>query len=584
VSTAAGAARQRQHYHVTLIVLVMSAMAYALQQTLVSPALPTIQADMHVSTTAVTYLLTAFLLSASVATPVVGRLGDMFGKKRMLVWTLAVFGVGSLVSALSSSIGMMIAGRTIQGVGGAVFPLAYGIVRDEFPRQKVAGAIGLISATMGVGGAVGVVLSGVIVDHLGYPSVFWLGLAFTAATAVMTQLFVPESELTVPARIDWVGAGLLSAGMVALLIGVSEGNTWGWGSSRVLALFAAAVVLLVTWGGFENRHPAPLVDMAMMRRRAVLTTNLSAVLIGFGLYSIFILFPKFVQTPSDAGYGFGANVTQAGLFLLPNAAAMLVAGPFAGWLSGRYGSRLPLLLGALMVQLCFALVTLEHSEPWMIYLASGLGGAGIGFAFAAMPNLIIQAVEPSRTGVATGMNAIMRTVGGAIGAQICAAILMGHPAASGRPTEQGFLVCFVLLALVVGGAMVCVLAIPAPARRRRSPVTSTAAAPLRAPAVFGRVRRCDGDGVPAAVLAVLGDDGRQVAWTRADLDGHYRMDLAGPGRYLIVAADGGRDPQAVEVLVDGRPAELEITLSRHRSIPAPPRAAVFALGEVGPRS
>ncbi|HVE25819.1 MAG TPA: MDR family MFS transporter, partial [Sporichthya sp.] len=460
-------APERQKYQRTLAILVFSSMAYGLQQTLVAPALPAIQDDLHVSTTAVTYLLTGFLLSASIATPIIGRLGDMFGKKRMLVATLVAFALGSLVSALSSSIGLLITGRVIQGASGAIFPLAFGIIRDEFPREKVATGIGLVSAMIGIGGATGVVLSGVIVDNFSYEWVFWIGLIFTSLTVVLTALFIPESPVTVPARIDWGGAALLSGGMVALLIGVSEGNTWGWLDNRTIGLLAVSGWLLVFWIAYEQRHPAPLVDMRMMSHRPVLTTNAAAVLIGFGMYSLFILLPKFVQTPTDTGYGFGASVTHAGLFLLPNAGAMLIAGPATGVLTARFGSRLVLLLGTLLTLASFVFLAVAHTDTWMVYVVSFVSGLGIGFAFSSMPNLIIDAVDATQTGVATGMNAIMRTVGGAIGGQVCAAVLTGYTlSGADHPRESGYVLTFVLLAVVLGLAVVSVLAIP---RRARVP-------------------------------------------------------------------------------------------------------------------
>ena len=285
----------------------MSALAYALSQTLVAPALPAIQQELNTSTTTVTYVLTAYLLSASVATPIMGRFGDMFGKERMLVVTLIAFGLGSLIAAVSHSIELLILGRVIQGIGGAVFPLAFGIIRDEFPPERVATGIGLISATFGIGGGLGLVLSGVIVDNLSYEWLFWLGVGVTAVAVVATHLFVPESPVKSPAKIDWIGAGLLSAALVALLVGVSEGNNWGWGSAPVIGLFAAAVVLAVVWVRFELRVPQPLVDIAMMRKRAVLTTNLAGLLVGFGMFGSFILIPQLVQTPESTGYGFGAS-------------------------------------------------------------------------------------------------------------------------------------------------------------------------------------------------------------------------------------------------------------------------------------
>ncbi len=458
----------RQHYGLTLGVLVLSALAYALSQTLVAPALPEIQHELHTSTTLVTFVLTGYLLSASVATPIVGRLGDMFGKERMLVATLAAFGTGSIVAALSHSIGMLIAGRVIQGVGGAVFPLAFGIIRDEFPPEKVATGIGLISATFGIGGGAGLVLSGVIVDHLNYEWIFWLGLIFVVVAIVATHFFVPESPVKSPSKIDWGGAALMSAGLVALLVAVSEGNSWGWGDTRTLGLLAASVILFVVWVNFERRVPQPLVDMKMMAQRAVLTTNLTALLVGFGMFGSFILIPQFVQAPAAAGYGFGASVTGAGLFLLPSAGIMLFAGPIAGYLGTRFGSKLPLLIGTAVISLSFVLLAAFHASPLPIYLGSTLLGLGIGFSFASMANLIVEAVEQHQTGVATGMNTIMRTIGGSLGGQIAASIVAGHIVArTGLPEESGFTTAFLLSAVGLAGAFLFALAIPG---RRRAPV------------------------------------------------------------------------------------------------------------------
>ncbi|MCB0865102.1 MAG: MFS transporter [Solirubrobacterales bacterium] len=450
----------RQHYGVTLAVLVTGALAYALSQTLVAPALPDIQRELHTSTTAVTYVLTAYLLSASIATPILGRLGDMFGKERVLVATLSVFAVGSLVAALSHSIEMLIAGRAIQGAAGAVFPLSFGIIRDEFPPERVPAGIGLISATFGIGGGAGLVLSGLIVDHLSYEWIFWLGLVVVAVAIVATRLFVPESPVKSPAKIDWGGAGLLAAGLVALLVGISEGNSWGWGSARILALFVAAAIILVIWVRFESRRDEPLVDIEMMRRRPVWTTNLTGLLIGFGMFGSFILIPQFVQMPESAGYGFGASVTQAGLFLLPSAGMMLFAGPMAGFLGSRFGSKLPLLIGTVVVGLSFVFLTVAHDERWMIYVASAMLGIGIGFSFAAMANLIVEAVDQTETGVATGINTIMRTIGGALGGQIAASVVAAEVGAGGLPAESGFTTAFLISACAIALAAVCAALVP----------------------------------------------------------------------------------------------------------------------------
>jgi EmrB/QacA subfamily drug resistance transporter len=460
-----GHAPARQHYNLTLLVLAASALAYALAQTMVAPALPEIQRSLDTSTTSVTWVLTVYLLTASIATPIIGRLGDMFGKERMLLVTLGFFALGSLVAALSHSIGVLVLGRAIQGVGGAVFPLAFGIIRDEFPPEKVATAIGLISATFGIGGGFGLVLSGVIVDHLAYEWIFWLALAFVAVAIVATHLFVPESPVKSPARIDWVGAGLLSAGLICLLFGLSEANRWGWTSPQEIGLLATAAVLLVVWARFELRVPDPLVDMRMMRRRAVLTTNMTAFLIGFGMFGSFIIIPQLVQLPESTGFGFGANVTEAGLFLLPSTLVMLFAGPIAGLIGTRLGSKVPLIAGTLFASLSFAFLAAEHEHRWAIYAATALMGLGIGFAFASMANLIVEAVDQRETGVATGMNTIMRTIGGSLGGQISATVLAAH-LAGGYPTTDGFTVAFGISAAVVLLAFGSALLIPGRVREQ----------------------------------------------------------------------------------------------------------------------
>ena len=470
--TGADAAPARQNPTLTLAVLTTGALAYALSQTMVAPALPDIQRTLHTSTTSVTWVLTIYLLSASIATPIVGRFGDMFGKERVLVYVLGAFTAGSLVCALSHSIAVLVTGRAIQGVAGAIFPLAFGIIRDEFPRDRVGTGIGLISATFGIGGAAGLVLSGVIVDNLSYEWLFWLSVIVTLPAMLATHLFVPESPVKSPARIDWGGAALLSAALLCLLIGVSYGPQWGWSSVRVLGLFVAAVVLAAVWVRFERRVREPMVDMVVMRERAVWTTNLTGLLVGFGMFGSFILIPQLVQMPARAGFGFGASVTEAGLFLLPSAAVMLVAGPLAGALGNRFGSRIPLVLGTIVATLAFALLAVAHDARWEIYVSSALLGVGIGFSFAAMANLIVDAVPQEQVGVATGINSIMRTIGGSLGAQISATIVATHVlAGSTLPSETGFTEAFVMSGVVLVLACAAALAIP----RRRPPAPAPVA-------------------------------------------------------------------------------------------------------------
>ncbi len=457
----------RAHPQRTLGILVLGAIAYALAQTMIIPALPAIQHEFGASPEASTWLLTAFLLTSSISTPLLGRLGDMYGKEKLLLAALGVFAAGSLVSALGQSIGVLILGRAIQGAGGAIFPLAFGIIRDEFPPERVATSIGLISATFGIGGGLGLVLAGVMVDHLSVHWIFWSSVIVTTIAAWATWRYVPESPVRVRASIDWGGAGLLSLALTALLLGVSQGNAWGWGSAGVLGLFAAALVLAAVFVAFERRVDEPMVDMRLMSQRPVWSTNLTAFAIGFAMFGSYVLIPQLVELPSVTGYGFSKSTTVAGLIMLPSALVMLGAGPLSGWLGSRFGSRLPLALGGVFAALAYISLALFHETLLEIAVGAVLIGIGIGLAFAAMANLVVEAVRQDQTGVATGINTIMRSIGGSIGAQVAAAILAGNVILGGRfPAEEGFTEAFAMSAVAALVALAATALIPRPPSRR----------------------------------------------------------------------------------------------------------------------
>jgi EmrB/QacA subfamily drug resistance transporter len=445
----------------TFAALLTAVLSFSLMQTMVVPALPDLQREFGATTTTASWLLSAFLLTAAVSTGLLGRLGDMFGKRRLLLATLALFALGTLLAALATSIEFLIAARAIQGLGSATFPLAFGIVRDEFPRERVPVAIGWISATFGIGFGVGLVLPGLIVDLLGWRWIFWLGLVVILAGTAAVGVFVRESPMRSPGRIDWIGAGLLSAGVVALLLAISEGRRWGWVSAATILVFVAAAVLLAGFLAAEARIRQPLIDLGLLRRRVVATSHLAALIIGFGMYGAFTLVPLFVQTPSRMGYGFDASVTQAGLFMVPMAVTMLFAGPLAGRIGARAGFRSALVLACVIGAAGFVLFAVAHSNEWTVYLGSAVLGIGIGFAFASLANLVVTAVDARQTGEATGINTIMRTIGGAIGAQVAAAVVAsGRIAGTSIPAESGYTVTFVLSAIAMGLAALAALAGP----------------------------------------------------------------------------------------------------------------------------
>src|SRR5579875_3852805 len=313
-SSAAPAETARTHSTLILIVLALAAMAYSMLSSAVVPALPTIQHAVGASETGLAWLLTGYLLAASVAPSILGRLGDMYGKEKLLLLTLVLLCAGTLLAAVASSLPLLIAARVIQGAGGGIFPLSMGIVRDEFPAERVPGSIGLLSAILGIGGGVGIVLAGVIVQRLDYHWLFWIPLIALVLAAVLTWRYVPESPIRVSGTINWPAAALMTIGISMALLAVSETTSWGWGSARTLGLLAAGLLVCGLWVWRELASREPLVDMAMMRIRGVWTANLAAFLLGAGMYSSFIVLPQFAQLPRSTGFGFGASVIVSGLY------------------------------------------------------------------------------------------------------------------------------------------------------------------------------------------------------------------------------------------------------------------------------
>jgi EmrB/QacA subfamily drug resistance transporter len=463
VTTQPPHAEIRSKSGVVLAVLSLGALAYAVLSSAVIPALPVIQHALHASETGVTWLLTGFLLSASVGTAIIGKLGDLYGKRRMLIWTLLILAAGTLLAAVAGTLTLVIIARIIQGVAGGIFPLAFGIMRDEFPPDKVPGSIGLMSSILGIGGGAGLVIGGLIAEHLSWHWLFWAPLVPMIAAAVCTAVFIPESRVRAAGRVNWVSAALMSAGMCCVLIAIAQTTVWGWLTAKTLLLLAAGLVVCAVWIIAEIRSAHPLVDMSLMAVRGVWAPNLAAFLLGAGMYSAFLLLPQFAQLPRQTGFGYGASVVVAGLYLLPCSVGMGLAGSLAGRLERRFSSRHALIAGSAISAVALAWLGLA-SHPADMLISSALLGVGIGLAYAALGNLIVQAVPRDQTGVATGMNTVVRTLGGAVGGQIAATLVVDHTTGL-LPRLTGFTDTFVLSAFLL---IVCVCAgLLVPARQLR---------------------------------------------------------------------------------------------------------------------
>jgi EmrB/QacA subfamily drug resistance transporter len=448
VSSPHPTAPSARHTGPIIAILLLAGLSYSLSQTMVFPALPSIGEHYHAGPEATSWVLTSFFLSASVATPIFGKLGDLYGKDRVLPVVLGLLCLGSVLCALAPSIEWVIAGRAISGVAGGIFPLAFGIIRDTFPPRRVAGAIGLLSAVFGIGGGIGLPTAGLLAEHAGVPWLFWSGLIIALPAMLGVLALVPSSPRIPGATVDWTGAALLSIALVLLLIGVTEANSWGWGSPKTIALLLAGLAVIAAWLQVERTVAEPLIDLRLLRLRAVLATNVATFLIGFAMFAAFALIPRFVQAPESTGYGFGDSVTTAGLILLPSALIQLVVGPLAGRMGERFGFRLTLLIGCALSVVSFGLLVVRHETALELLIAGVFLGAGVAFGFASMANLIVQSVPQSDVGIATGINTIMRTAGGAFGSAAVTAILLGSTGVAGLPTESAYTAAFVASVLV----------------------------------------------------------------------------------------------------------------------------------------
>jgi MFS family permease len=439
--------------------LAVTVFSFATLQSLLVPVLPVIQRDLHTDAAGATWTITSWLITAAVATPLLGRVGDLRGKRRIFLLCLAAVALGSVVAATAPTIGVLIIGRVMQGLGGAMFPLAFGMLRDNLPGRSLTGAIGATSAIMAVGSGLGTVASGPLSGALGWRGLFIIPIVGMIVGAVLTVRWVPESATRDAGRVNLPAAALLSAWLVALLLPLSTGSQWGWDSPIVIGLFVLAAVLITAWIIVELRSRVPLIDLRLMARPAIWSSHLAALFFGAGMFGVFAYFPRFVQTPVSTGYGLGETVAASGLLMLPMLVTMAVMGFITGPLGRIMGSRTQVVVAALLLAVSTASIALFHTEVWMLAIEAGVFGVGLGIGYAAITSVVVQSVPPTQTGVATGVNANLRTIGSAIGTALLTAIVTGSAGADGVPTEGGYETGFLTLAaLAAVSAVVVVLA------------------------------------------------------------------------------------------------------------------------------
>jgi MFS family permease len=444
-------------------VLAFAGLVSSFMFTLMVPIQAQLPELLHASRDDTAWVVTSTLLAAAVITPISGRLGDMYGKRRIVLILLAVMVAGSVIAALSPGIVGVIVGRTLQGAIVGVVPLGISILRDVLHENRVDSAIALISATLGVGGALGLPISAVITEYSDWHLLFWVAAGLGVIGFVLVIWIVPVSVLRTAGRFDYVGAAGLAIGLICILLAISRGNSWGWGSPAVLACGLGGLLVLLVWGWFELRIEEPLLDLRVAARPAVLLTNIASVAMGFALFSSNVVYPQLLELPVATGVGFGLSLLAASLIIMPSGLVMMVLSPIAGRLARRTGPKLLLVIGASALIAAYGFTLLFSSEVWHILVANIIIGVGIGFGYASMPMLIMRAVPQSETGASNGLNALFRSLGTSVAAAAVGAVLATYSVDFGGiqvPTNTAFTISLVLGGVAAVIALLVALFIP----------------------------------------------------------------------------------------------------------------------------
>ncbi|MEU8649855.1 MFS transporter [Streptomyces sp. NPDC048737] len=437
--------------------LALAGITAAIMQTLVTPLLAELPQILDTSSSNAAWVITVTLLAAAVCVPVVGRLGDLLGKRRMLLACAVPLIVGSVVCALASGVVPMIIGRGLQGMGMGMLPLGIALLRDVLPPEKLSSSIALVSASMGIGGGLGLPIAAAIAQYANWRVLFWGSAGMAVVVTLLIWFLIPDVPAAAKGqRFDLPGALGLGAGLVALLLAVSKGADWGWGSGVTLGLFAAAVVVLAAWGFWETRTTDPLTDLRTTARPRVLLTNLASVFIGFAMYASMLVMPQLLQFPEATGYGLGQSMLATGLWMAPGGIMMMFVSPLGGKLTNARGPKSTLVCGALVIAAGYGLSMALMGSAWGLMVVGIVINSGVGLAYGAMPALIMGSVPLSETAAANGFNTLMRSLGTSVGAAVIGVILAQMTTTMGGYTlasEDGF-----RTALLVGGALALVSA------------------------------------------------------------------------------------------------------------------------------
>lgn len=440
-------------------VLAAAGMLSSLQFSLIVPALPELPALLRASTADTSWVLTITLLAGTVGTPIIARLADMYGRRRMLLLSLVLLVIGSIIAPLGMNLPVMLAGRALQGFAMAILPIGISLLSSLVSPARAKMGIALMSATLGIGSTMGLGLSGVLTAWGGLYAVFWFSAVAGIAFIVLVYVVIDEVPTSGGARFDVLGALMLTGSLTCILLVISQVVDWGLTSPIVITLTLVGLAVLALWIPYELRHSDPVVDVRLAIRSPTLQINIASFVGSFGMYTNFLLTMQEARGPAAEGMGLGIPIVTAGLVLTPSALAMILFAPAAGRMLDRFGGKPTLIFGSAVMTAAYLFRSFVHDGLAMVLLGSLLVGVGVAFAFAAMPALILASAPPAQAAAATGVNSLSRALAGAVASAAFALVLTALPSTPGGDylSDAGLTVSF--LASAAMGAVTVFIAL-----------------------------------------------------------------------------------------------------------------------------
>ncbi|MCI0142630.1 MFS transporter [Arthrobacter bambusae] len=450
--------------------LIYAALSTAIVSSLGMLLVPSISREMDVSVSAAQWMLTLNLMVGAVATPVMGRLSDGPHKKRLLLSALSIILVGSMLAATAQNFTVFLIGRGLQGLTYGIVPVTISLARRYLPKEHVQSSISSLSVTVSSGLGVGYPLTGIVAGIFDFRFAFWFAALFVVTAIIVVSRTVPARPDGHAALVpfDYVGACLLGLGLGALLLAVSEGPNWGWGSPWTISAFILAACVLTTWVQAGLRTPHPLINLRVFRNAEVLLANCTAIGLGAALYIGISMSSLVAQAPSSTGYGVALPVFWAGWVMLPLSVGSFVANRLVRRLSHRIRLATLLSVGAGIVAASGILLWFAHTELWEILLGMLLFGLGMGASYAAMPALIARSVAAAELGSSVSFNQVLRTVGSSFGTAVSGAVLAANMAPDLHATGGGISTTFAIGALLCTAVFVALLLHNLMSRRLRA--------------------------------------------------------------------------------------------------------------------